>query len=169
MASYSAAPHQQRGPPGEGGSGGSLFHAVEVLSIDPSVSLAELRALFGQQEPVLQIIGCLSSGDEQKGLALVVFASARAAAAACELLDGWPLAGSYLRVRPAESLPSDLVNLLYSLEQVRAPGRAGWVRWGRRTAGRRSPTPDTFAPLPPSLAPAAYHRRCLRLVACHAR
>ncbi len=92
--------------------------AVEVHSLPADVSLRQLRDLINQGSPgqVLQSIAALDSSEQ--GVALIILASESSAVRVVEVLDGYPLGGSYLHVKRADSLPSSLVNLLYSLEQA---------------------------------------------------
>lgn len=100
--------------------------AVEVHSLPADVSLRQLRDLVNQGSPgqVLQSIAALDSSEH--GVALIIMASEPSATRAVELFDGYPLSGTYLHVKRADSLPSSLVNLLYSLEQASSEsGRLG--------------------------------------------
>lgn len=117
--------------------------AVEVHSLPADVSLRQLRDLINQGSPgqVLQSIAALDSSEQ--GVALIILASEQSAVRVVELLDGYPLGGSYLHVKRADSLPSSLVNLLYSLEQASPVSERGRVM---PSCSRRARVPPRSVP-----------------------
>lgn len=133
--------------------------AVELHGLDAGVSLHQLRQLCSQAGPCLQVLAALEGGEAGSGLALAVFASEAAAAQACDLLNNYPLGTSFLRVRRADSLPGQLIDLLWSVLEVRT--RAGtpprlqsrWRRAGRPPTDRRR-RPRRRSPLLPEARPA---------------
>lgn len=97
--------------------------AVELHGLDANVTLHQLRQLCSQAGPCLQVLAALEGGEAGSGLALAVFASEPAAAQACDLLNNYPLGSAFLRVQRAQSLPGQLIDLLWSVVEVRT--RAG--------------------------------------------
>jgi hypothetical protein len=88
---------------------------VELHGLDAGVSLHQLRQLCSQAGPCLQVLAALEGGEAGSGLALAVFASEAAAAQACDLLNNYPLGSAFLRVQRAQSLPGQLIDLLWSV------------------------------------------------------
>ena len=112
--------------------------AVELHGLDASVSLHQLRQLCSQAGPCLQVLAALEGGEAGSGLALAVFASEAAASQACDLLNNYPLGSAFLRVQRAQSLPGQLIDLLWSVLEVRTgagvPPRPH-SRWRGRWSG----------------------------------